>query len=138
MKISKEEIKSFIPQRAPFIMIDNLINATTESFFTNFEILPDNIFVENGVLREFGLIENIAQSCSAGIAFTRFNNSNKNLDGYIGSLTTLQLYDLPKINVTIDTTIFLIAQFNNMYLLKGKNFVDGKKLLECELKLVGM
>ena len=136
MKVLKENIESFIPQRAPFIMIDNLVDATMDVFFTNFKILPDNIFVENGRLREFALIENIAQSCSVGIAVTRFEKG-KNIDGYIGSLSKLKLYALPKIFDIINTRIHLLAQLNNMYLLKGENFVDGKLLLECELKLAG-
>jgi 3-hydroxymyristoyl/3-hydroxydecanoyl-(acyl carrier protein) dehydratase len=137
MKIYKEDIQSFIPQRAPFIMIDNIVDATMDTFFTNFKILPENIFVENGLLREFALIENIAQSCSAGIALTKIDNKEKNIDGYLGSLTKLILYDLPKVNDTINTTIRLLAQLNNMYLFKGESFVNGKMLLECELKLVG-
>jgi hypothetical protein len=32
----------------------------------------------------------------------------------------------------------LIAQIENMFLLKGENYVNGRKLLECELKLVGI
>jgi predicted hotdog family 3-hydroxylacyl-ACP dehydratase len=62
MKISKTEIENYIPQRKPFIMIDNLVNAVPEKFETDFLVLPENIFVENGVLREFALIENIAQT----------------------------------------------------------------------------
>jgi 3-hydroxymyristoyl/3-hydroxydecanoyl-(acyl carrier protein) dehydratase len=137
MKIYKEDIQSFVPQRAPFIMIDNIVDATLDTYFTKFKILPENIFVENGLLREFALIENIAQSCSAGIALTKIDNKEKYIDGYLGSLTKLILYDLPKVNDTIDTTIHLLAQLNNMYLFKGENFVNGKMLLECELKLVG-
>lgn len=77
MIISKEKIESYIPQRAPFIMIDNLIEATTETFKTDFRILPDNIFVEKGVLREFALIENIAQSSSAGLAVIKMSAGKK-------------------------------------------------------------
>ena len=62
MIISKEKIESYIPQREPFIMIDNLVEATPETFKTDFRILADNIFIEKGILREFALIENIAQS----------------------------------------------------------------------------
>ena len=77
MKISRAEIENYIPQREPFIMIDNLAAATPEKFETNFLVLPGNIFVENGVLREFALIENIAQSSSAGLAITKLYSGNK-------------------------------------------------------------
>jgi 3-hydroxyacyl-[acyl-carrier-protein] dehydratase len=113
MRISKAEIESYIPQRAPFIMIDNLVEATPEKFITDFRILPDNIFLENEVLREFALIENIAQSCSAGLAIVKKSAGNK-------------------------TVVILLAQIENMFLLKGENFLNDRKLLECEIKLIGV
>ena len=138
MIISKEKIESYIPQRAPFIMIDNLIEVTTDTFKTDFQILPDNIFVEKGILREFALIENIAQSSSAGLAVIKMSAGKKTADGFIGGISKLKLYDLPRVNDTIYTIVTLIAQLENMFLLKGENYVDGRKLLECELKLVGV
>ena len=119
-------------------MIDNLIEATPETFKTDFRILPDNIFVEKGILREFALIENIAQSSSAGLAIIKMSSGKKNADGFIGGISKLKLYDLPRVNDTIHTIVNLIAQLENMFLLKGENYLNGRKLLECELKLVAV
>jgi predicted hotdog family 3-hydroxylacyl-ACP dehydratase len=138
MRISKTEIENYIPQRAPFIMIDNLVEVTAETFTTDFRILPGNIFVEKGVLREFALIENIAQSSSAGLAILKMSSGKKTTDGFIGGISKLILYDLPCVNETIDTIVRLIAQIENMFLVKGENYVNGRKLLECELKLAGI
>lgn len=137
MIISKENIEFYIPQRAPFIMIDNLVEATNKMFKTDFRVLADNIFVEKGMLREFALVENIAQSSSAGLAITKMFAGEKNIEGFIGGISKLRLYDLPRVNDIIHTTVTLIAQLENMFLLKGENYVNGKKLLECEIKLVG-
>ena len=138
MIISKATIELYIPQRTPFIMIDNLITASSEKFESDFRVLPNNIFVENGLLREFALIENIAQTSSAGLAIIKMFPGKKNIDGFIGGISKLRLYDLPMVNETIQTIVLLIAQFENMFLVKGENFVKGRKLLECELKLVGI
>jgi predicted hotdog family 3-hydroxylacyl-ACP dehydratase len=138
MIISKEKIKSYIPQRAPFIMIDNLTEAKAEIFKTNFLVLADNIFVDQGVLREFALIENIAQTSSAGLAVTKAYAGKKPVDGFIGGISKLKLYNLPLVNETIHTTVNLIVQFENMFLLKGENYANGRRLLECEIKLVGV
>ncbi len=137
MIITKENIESYIPQRVPFIMIDNLVEATNETFKTDFRILPDNIFIENGVFREFGLIENIAQSSSAGLALTKMDAGKKAIEGFIGGISKLKLYELPAVNDTIHTTVTLIAQLENMFLVRGENYANGKKLLECEMKLAG-
>ena len=138
MIICKEKIESYIPQRAPFIMIDNLIEATPEKFETDFRVLHDNIFVEEGILREYALIENIAQSSSAGLAIIKMSFGKKTADGFIGGISKLKLYDLPKVNDKIYTIVNLIAQLENMFLLRGENYLNGRKLLECEIKLVGV
>jgi hypothetical protein len=138
MIINKENIQDFIPQRPPFVMIDNLIEATHDVFQTDFRILPDNIFIENGMLREFAMIENIAQSSSAGLAITKKYTGDKSPQGYLGAISRLKLYELPKVNDKIYTIVKLLAQVNNMYLLKGENYLNVSKLMECELKLVGI
>ena len=73
MIIRKENIGSFIPHHPPFIMIDNLIHATQNFYESDFMVLDDNIFLEEGTLREFALIENIAQTCAAGLAYLNRN-----------------------------------------------------------------
>ena len=138
MKISKTEIEKYIPQRRPFVMIDSLSDGTPEKFETDFLILSDNIFLEEGVLREFALIENIAQTSSAGISVYQKYGHTKPADGFIGGISKLKLYALPKVNDTIHTVVYLVTQFQNMFLLRGENYLNGEKLLECELKLVGV
>lgn len=137
MTISKEKIKDYIPQRGPFIMIDNLIEASAKLFKSDFKIKAENIFLENGYLREFALIENIAQTASAGLALTQNIGPERKPDGYLGSISKLKLYELPKLNDTIYTKVTLIVQLENMFLVKGINYLHGKILMECEMKLVG-
>ncbi|MEO7047089.1 MAG: hypothetical protein ABI091_17435, partial [Ferruginibacter sp.] len=74
---------------------------------------------------------------TAGLAVIKMSSGRKTIDGFIGGISKLKLYDLPKVSDTIQTTVILIAQLENMFLLKGVNYVKGKKLLECEIKLVG-
>ena len=138
MLISKSAIEFYIPQRTPFIMVDNLVTASALKFETDFQVLPNNIFLENGVLREFALIENIAQSSSVGLAIQKMSPGKKTVNGFIGGISKLTLYDLPGVNDIIQTIVVVVAQLENMFLLKGENFVNGRKLLECELKIVGV
>lgn len=138
MKIDKSLIEAYIPQRAPFIMVDNLIEATAERFETDFRVLPDNIFLEGNTLREFALIENIAQSCAAGIAFLNRSIEHEPKDGLMGGLAKLKVHQLPKANDLIFTQITVLHQLGNMYLCKGENYVGNDIYLECEIKLVGL
>lgn len=137
MIIIKEKIEEYIPQRAPFIMIDNLIEASAKLFKSDFKIEPGNIFLDNGYLREFALIENIAQTASAGLVVTQYNIGLGKPGGYLGGISKLKLYELPKVNDTIYTIVNLIAKLENLFLIKGINYLHGKILMECEMKLAG-
>ncbi len=137
MIINKEKIEAYIPQRAPFIMIDNLIEASAKLFKSDFKIEPENIFLDNGYLREFALIENIAQTASAGLAVTQNNTGAGKPGGFLGGISKLKLYELPKVNDTIYTVVNLIAQLENLFLIKGINYLHGKMLMKCEMKLAG-
>ncbi len=138
MKIIKENIKNYIPQREPFIMVDNILDANAEKFQTDFTIFSDNIFLEGDKLSECALIENIAQSCAAGLFLINMEKASKPLDGFIGGISKLFVFDLPKVGDTINTDVYFLHQFANMYLMKGEVYLNKKKLLECELKLAGL
>jgi len=138
MIITKEKIENYIPQRPPFVMIDNLVEASEVMFKSDFKIVRGNIFLGNHYLREFALIENIAQTSSAGLAVTKKCMGTKKPDGYLGAISKLKLYELPKLNDTIYTVIHLLASFENMFLVKGVNYLGGKMLMECEMKLAGV
>lgn len=138
MIITKEKIENYIPQRPPFVMIDNLVEASEVMFKSDFKIVRGNIFLDNDYLREFALIENIAQTSSAGLAVTKKFTGLKKPDGYLGGISKLKLHELPKLNDSIYTVINLLASFENMFLVKGVNYLDGKMLMECEMKLAGV
>ena len=137
MMVSKEQIETYIPQRAPFVMIDNLIEATPEKFVSDFIITPDNLFLEDGILREFALIENISQTGAAGLAMLNSHNLKQPVNGFIGAISKLKVYELPRVHDTIRTLVIPMAQLGEMYLLKAVTSLGEKKLLECEIKLVG-
>ncbi|HEY6956585.1 MAG TPA: hypothetical protein VI385_15145 [Flavisolibacter sp.] len=136
--ISKEEIQNYIPQRPPFVMVDNVVEVSADRFKTNFSILADNIFLDDNELREFALIENIAQSTSAGLAINKRFKGDTKPDGYLGAISNLKLYGLPGLGDTIETEILVLAQFENMFLVKGVNYLDGRMLMECEMKVAGI
>jgi len=138
MIITKQKIENYIPQRPPFVMIDNLVEASEEMFQSDFKIVPDNIFLDSGYLREFALIENIAQTSSAGLAVTKKYIGTKKPEGYLGGISKLKLYELPRLNDSIYTIVNLLARFENMFLMKGVNYLDGRMLMECEMKLAGV
>jgi len=136
MKIPKEQIRDYIPQTDPFVMIDNLVEADGMHILTNFEIRADNIFIENGRLNELALIENIAQSGAAGLSILRGDQSSGKIEGFLGGIAKLNVYGQPRINETINTHLHLLAELGNMFRLRGESYSDQRLLLECEVTLV--
>jgi predicted hotdog family 3-hydroxylacyl-ACP dehydratase len=138
MKLTRETIQSVIPQRPPFVMVDNLIEATPDLCKTNFSVTTDNIFIKKNCLQEPGLIENIAQTCAAGFGYVMSNKGEKPGLGFIGGINKVIVHELPEVNSLITTKVEVLYKMENIYSVKGENFCNGKKLLECELKIVLM
>lgn len=136
MNIKKEDITNFIPHRAPFLMIDNLILANAERFESDFFIEDNNVLVRSGHFEESGLIENIAQTCAAGFGFLDHGKDEKPKIGFIGAVSKLEVFELPPVHSKIDTVVTPTHQLGNIFLVKGENYCNGRKLLECEIKIV--
>ncbi|GLU56708.1 hypothetical protein [Dyadobacter frigoris] len=136
MIITKENITNFIPHRAPFLMIDNLILANGERFESDFFIEENNVLVRSGYFEESGLIENIAQTCAAGFGYLDHGNGAEPKIGFIGAVTKLEVFELPLVLSKIETVVTPTHQLGNIFLVKGGNYCNGRKLLECEIKIV--
>ena len=77
-------ILDLIPQRAPIVMVDELLDVYGIVSRSRFTIREENIFVDNGILSECGLIEHIAQSAAARVGYI-FKSKNQPIPiGYIG------------------------------------------------------
>lgn len=136
MILTKEQTAEILPQKTPFVMVDNLVTASLEGFTSIFEVQEDNIFFINGKLLEPALIENIAQTVAAGYGYISQQEGGDPKIGFIGSIAKLQIHGLPVIGDEISTTVKQQYNFENIYLIKGENYANGKLLVECEMKIV--
>ncbi|MCF2447540.1 hypothetical protein L0657_26530 [Dyadobacter sp. CY345] len=136
MIVTKEKIAEIIPHRPPFVMIDNLLEVSASRFESDFFVKDDNILVRSGFLEESGLIENIAQTCAAGFGYLDREKEGEPRIGFIGAVSKLELFELPLVNSTIHTIVTPTHQLGNIFLVKGENYCNGRKLLECEIKIV--
>lgn len=137
MLVSKENILNYIPQRIPFVMIDNLINATENEFQSTFQIVDSSIFLENNILSESALVENIAQTSAAGFGYV---NSQKGKEagglGFIGAITKLTVSDKAKLGDLITTKVTVITSFDAIHLIEGIASSNGRELVKCQMKIV--
>ncbi len=137
MTLHNFAVHQLIPQEFPFVMVDTLLEVNSKRFISEFKILPDNIFMEGQVLREFALIENIAQTASAGLAILNSAKLPLPAEGFLGAISKLTLYTLPLAHSTVITTVTKLAQMGNMYMFQGECRSNKQLLMECRLKLVG-
>ena len=136
MLLTKEETAEIIPQKVPFVMIESLLSVNEKSFTTNFIAQETNVFSKKGKLQEPALIENIAQTVAAGFSYIGKKEGGEPKIGFIGAISKLKIHQLPNMGDEITTTVTLQHQFENIYLVKGENFVENAPLVECEMKIV--
>ena len=135
MIVAKDQIQSLIPQRPPFVMIDELIFTDEKVTRTRLQVSGDNIFVENGLLREAGLLENIAQTAAARSGYSSSSQGEPVKVGYIGAVKNFEVFDLPKIADVLETTISIGNQVFDITVINGSVTCNNKLVAQCEMKI---
>jgi predicted hotdog family 3-hydroxylacyl-ACP dehydratase len=136
MNFTDLDVKTIIPQQTPFVMIDRLVHFDTVFTRTEFEIQPDNMFVEEGKFLEAGLIENIAQTCAARLGYinTVLLKDGVHL-GFIGAMKSLIINKLPEVQSKLDTTIEVVNEVFNITLVHATIRCNDEVLVTCEMKI---
>ena len=130
-----DDIQVLIPQKPPFVMIDKLLNFSKTSTTTSFSIKADNIFVENGIFKEPGLVENIAQTAAARAGYVSHTENKPVLVGYIGAVNNLHIFGLPKTGDELITEITIENQIFDVTLVSGKITCSGQLIAQCKMKI---
>ena len=133
--IAIKNILELIPQRPPFVMVDKLINFTETTTLANLRIQADNIFVENGLFKEPGLIENIAQTAAARAGYIAKTHNTAVQVGYIGAVNNLQIFALPKTGDELFTEITIENQIFDVTLISGKIICNSETIAQCKMKI---
>ncbi|KOP37260.1 MULTISPECIES: ABC transporter permease [unclassified Flavobacterium] len=139
------DIQNYLPHRAPMLMVDLILDIDANFVETTFLIKEDNIFVQDTVFIEAGLIENTAQTCSSIVGKKYFfdedgtENENINVIGFISALKNVKIHSLPKVGDTIITKADLVSKFAGddytLCTMSCQSSVEDQILLECEINL---
>lgn len=133
--VLKKDIIKYIPQRAPIIMVDELISIDELSSLSSFKIENNNIFCKDSIFDESGIIEHIAQSAALAIGYN-FKKNNLNIPlGFIGSITKFQIHIKAKAGDIINTKITTIQKFMNITLIEANVYLEKKLLAQCQMKI---
>ncbi len=140
MLAEKDTVRKLIPQDPPMIMVDALLSHDNERTLTSFDIDSHNIFVENGLFTESGLMENMAQSAAlrTGWIARMEHKEGENFTppiGVIGSIKGFKLYRLPDAGSRIETEIIILTEIFNATMAEAIIRKGDEILAECELKI---
>ena len=139
MKIKGEDIKRLIPQREPFMMMDEIEASDGTHAVTALTVLKENYFIlYDGTMAETGLIEHIAQSCSALMGLQvleQENPSEKPPVGLIGEIKRFECMRRPNIGEKVCTTIEFGFTFGNVTMATGESRVGDETIAKAQLKI---
>jgi 3-hydroxymyristoyl/3-hydroxydecanoyl-(acyl carrier protein) dehydratase len=124
-----------IPQKPPMVMVDRIIEVNGRTTITAFLVKDDNVFMEDGFLREPALIENIAQSAAAGISSHPLKAEEKAKLGFIGAIRDLKIMKLPKADDEIITSVTLTHEILNAKVFVGQIRLNDELIALCELRI---
>ena len=129
------DILSLIPQKPPFVMVDELLFSDDNITRTKFVVRPDNVFVINGEFSEAGLMENMAQTAAAGSGNMARIEDRPVATGYIGQVKNFEVFALPKVGDELLTEIKIEVQVFDAGIVSGKIWCEDKLLAQCEMKI---
>ena len=136
MAFEEINIEELLPQKKPFIMLDALTHFDEVLTCTRLQVKADNIFVENNVFTESGVIENIAQTCAARMGYiNKYLCSDEVKIGFIGSVKDFVFHELPKVGDELKTTVEVVSEIFAITLVNAKVKVGDKLIASCEMKI---
>jgi len=133
--MTQESVVAYLPQRPPFVMIDELIQADEVNIRSGFTIREGHLLVKDGHFTEAGLVENMAQTAAAGTGFTAQQQGLTPPVGFIGALKNLIVNELPGIGEKIITEVTFVTQVMNAHIVQARVTCGTRIIATCELKI---
>jgi len=125
-----EEVKKFIPQRHPIVMVDNLISITNNTATTSYEI-NDSVFLnKNKFMNKYGLIEHVAQSSALFYGYLHGKSF-----GMIGKIKNLEICDDLILGTIITSEITIIKEIGNLVSVYTESYSNNISLMKSEMLL---
>ena len=134
--LEKETVKNLLPQKFPFVMVDAMYSYTETSLISGLTIQNDNIFTENNIFLEAGLIEHMAQSVALHTGYQFFLRNETAPTGYIGSIKEIAIKKLPEINDSIQSEVTILQEFAGITLVNIVTKLNNEEIANGQMKTV--
>ena len=134
--LDKVFVGDLIPQKFPFVMVDKLLSFSENEVIAGLTVSEENIFCNNGTFQESGLIEHMAQSVALFTGYQFYLKNEPAPTGYIGSIKTIEIIELPKLNEEIETTVNILHEFMGVTLVDIVSRLNNKEIARSQMKTV--
>ncbi len=130
------DVHTLLPQQEPFVMVGSLTQFDGTTTATETLVRPDNLFVDNGMLRTTGMIENIAQTCAARIGYYNKYILKAGMQiGVIGAVRKMKVSGHPHVGQQFWTTVTVVEELLGITLANAEISCEGKTLATAQVKL---
>lgn len=129
-------VSELIPQKAPFVMVDKLLDFSEEEITAGITVDASNIFVKNNTFSEPGLIEHMAQSVALHTGCQYKLKNEPAPVGYIGSIKSVEIKELPKVNDELVTKVSILHEIMGVTLVNISVSLNEKEIANGQMKTV--
>lgn len=134
--LDKNFVGNLIPQKAPFVMVDKLLSFSENEVVAGLTVTQDNIFCDAGIFQESGLIEHMAQSVALFTGYQFYLKKEPAPTGYIGSIKSIAIMTLPKLEDKVVTTVNLLHEFMGVTLVDIVSKLNDVEIARGQMKTV--
>ena len=133
---SGDQIKTFIPQREPMLMVDKLFACDEANVETGLTVSPANIFVyDGGLFSEAGVIEHIAQSAALFAGYNDWINHRPIVLGYIAEIKKFSLAAPAHVGDSLVSSLSVVSQAMNITLMNAVTTINNQTVATCKMKI---
>lgn len=134
--LDKNFVGNLIPQKTPFVMVDKLLSFSENEVVAGLTVSEDNIFCDNGTFQESGLIEHMAQSVALFTGYQFYLKKEPAPTGYIGSIKSIAITTLPKLDDKVVTTVNVLHEFMGVTLVDIVSKMNNIEIARGQMKTV--
>lgn len=135
MDLQTIPVLELLPQRPPFVLVDTLLACDGKRTTTAFTVKADHLLVDEGRLSVAGVMENMAQTCAAGMGYVFYRERQAVRMGYIGAVRDLRLHRCPRVGEHLVTTVEVLEEVFGMTLVRAEVYGGEELLAEAEMKI---
>lgn len=128
-------IDELIPQKAPFVFVDEVLSFSKTEVCTQFKIKEGATLVNKGKLEEAALIENIAQTAAALEGCNAKANKGQVKVGFIGSVKKLSINRAAKVGEILQTELKIITTALGVNVAEGKVVIGDELVAQCTINI---